>query len=45
LDANLLKIVDNPKRSLYKTTNKGLQYLQSYMEIGELMKKEEENIP
>jgi len=40
LDANLLKIVDNPNRSLYKTTKKGLQYLQSYMEIGELLKKE-----
>jgi len=45
LDANLLKIVENPNKSLYKTTKKGLQYLQSYMEIGELMKKEKENIP
>jgi len=45
LDANLLKIVDNPNKSLYKTTNKGLQYLQCYMEIGELLKKEKENIP
>jgi predicted transcriptional regulator len=40
LDANLLKVVDNPNKSLYKTTKKGLQYLQSYMEIGELLKKE-----
>jgi len=45
LDANLLKVVDNPHKSLYKTTKKGLQYLQSYMEIGELLKKEKENIP
>jgi predicted transcriptional regulator len=45
LDANLLKVVDNPNRSLYKTTNKGLQYLQCYMEIGELLKEEKENIP
>ncbi len=39
LDANLLKVVDNPNRSLYKTTNKGLKYLQHYMEIEELLKK------
>lgn len=39
LDANLLKTVENPNRTLYKTTNKGLQYLQSYMEIGELLEK------
>jgi predicted transcriptional regulator len=45
LDANLLKIVVNPSKSLYKTTEKGLQYLQCYMEIGELLKKEEQNIP
>jgi predicted transcriptional regulator len=45
LSANLLKVVDNPRRPLYKTTNKGLQYLQCYMEIGELLKKEKENIP
>jgi len=45
LDVNLLEVVENPKRSLYKTTKKGLRYLQYYMEIGELLKKEEENIP
>ena len=45
LDMNLLRAVENPKRTIYKTTNKGLQYLQSYMEIGELLKKEKENIP
>jgi len=45
LDVNLLEVVENPKRRSYKTTNKGLQYLQSYMEIGELLKKEKENIP
>ncbi len=39
LDSNLLKVVDNPNKSLYKTTNKGLKYLQYYMEIGELLKK------
>jgi predicted transcriptional regulator len=45
LGADLLKIVDNPHKSLYKTTNKGLHYIQCYMEIGELLKKEKENIP
>lgn len=45
LDSNLLKVIDNPNKSLYKTTNKGLKYLQYYMEIGELVKKEEENTP
>jgi len=45
LDVNLLRVVENPSRPLYKTTKKGLRYLQCYMEIGELLKKEEENIP
>jgi len=45
LDVNLLKVIENPNRSLYKTTKKGFRYLQSYMKIGELLKKEEENIP
>jgi len=40
LGANLLKVVDNPNKSLYKTTNKGLRYLQYYMEIRELLKNE-----
>ena len=43
LDANLLEAVGNPKRRSYKTTNKGLRYLQYYMEIGELLKKEKNN--
>jgi len=42
LDVNLLEAVGNPKGRSYKTTNKGLRYLQSYMEIGELLKKEKE---
>ena len=40
LGANLIKVVDNPHKSLYKTTNKGLRYLQYYMEIRELLKNE-----
>ena len=45
LDMNLLETVENPNRTLYKTTNKGLQYLQSYMEIEELFKKEKGENP
>jgi len=39
LDANLLKAVETEKKTIYKTTDKGLRYLQSYMEIGELLEK------
>jgi len=45
LDVNLLEVVENPNKPFYKATNKGLRYLQCYMEIGELLKKEKENIP
>jgi len=45
LDVNLLEIVENPNRTLYKTTNKGLLYLQCYMEIEELLKKEKGDNP
>jgi len=40
LDMNLLEVVESPNRTLYKTTKKGLRYLQGYMEIEELLKKE-----
>jgi len=43
LDVNLLKAVRNTERANYKTTNKGLRYLQCYMEIGEMLKKEKDN--
>ena len=43
LDAKLLKTVENAKKPIYKATNKGLRYLQSYMEIEELLKKEKED--
>ena len=45
LDANLLRTVETAKKTFYKTTNKGLRYLQCYMEIGELLKKEKDNNP
>ncbi|MFB0567418.1 MAG: winged helix-turn-helix domain-containing protein [Candidatus Bathyarchaeia archaeon] len=43
LDLNLLEAVKTTERTLYKTTDKGLRYLQSYREIRELLKKGKEN--
>jgi predicted transcriptional regulator len=43
LDANLLMGIENPSRSFYKTTKKGLRYIQCYMEIRELLKNEKES--
>jgi len=45
LDVNLLEAVETAKRTIYKTTDKGLQYLQYYMKIRELSKKEKDNNP
>ena len=39
LDLNLLKAVKISQKTMYKTTDKGLRYLQSYREIRELLKK------
>jgi len=43
LDLNLLEVSKATERTLYKTTDKGLRYLQSYREIRELLKKGKEN--
>jgi predicted transcriptional regulator len=43
LDLNLLEAVKTPEKTLYKTTDKGLRYLQSYREIRELLKKGKRN--
>ncbi len=43
LDLSLLETAETPERSIYKTTDKGLRYLQSYREIRELLKKEKGN--
>ena len=40
LDLRLLESVKNSERTLYKTTAKGIRYLQSYREIRDLLKKE-----
>jgi len=38
LDVKLLEVIENPKKTSYKTTNKGLRYLQSYREIIQLLR-------
>ena len=43
LNLNLLEALETTGRTIYKTTDKGLRYLQSYREIRELLKKEEGN--
>jgi len=40
LNLNLLEAVETPEKTIYKTTDKGLRYLQSYREIRELLKEE-----
>jgi len=42
LGIRLLETVIKDGKTIYKTTLKGLKYLQSYMEIRGLLKKEEE---
>ncbi len=39
-DLKLLDIPENNVRKIYKTTSKGMRYLQSYRDINELLKKE-----
>ena len=36
-DLNLLEAVNTSKRTVYKTTGKGLRYLQSYKEIRKML--------
>jgi predicted transcriptional regulator len=43
MDLNLLEAVKISEKNMYKTTDKGLRYLQSYREIRELLKKGKEN--
>ena len=40
LDLKLLEMVRNSERNIYKTTAKGVRYLQSYREIRDLLKKD-----
>jgi len=43
LDLNFLEAEGTARRPIYKTTNKGLRYLQCYTEIEELLKKGKDN--
>lgn len=43
INMNLLEAVKTPHRVIYKTTEKGLRYLQSHREIRELLTEEKEN--
>ena len=43
LKMNLLRIGTDETKTIYKTTVKGLKYLQNYEEIAQLLSKEEEN--
>ena len=38
VDMKLVGLMDNKEKNVYKTTSKGLQYLQNYREIIELLK-------
>jgi DNA-binding PadR family transcriptional regulator len=40
LDIKLLESTKNTERTFYKTTAKGVRYLQSYREIRDLLKRE-----
>ena len=43
LDFNLLKTIEASEKTIYRTTDKGLRYLQIYKEIRELLRKAEGN--
>jgi len=45
LDLKLIEACNSNGKTVYKTTPKGLRYLQSYREIRELLKKEKEHNP
>lgn len=43
LETDLLKMISGEEKTIYKTTRKGIRYLQSYKEIRDLLKKEGEH--
>lgn len=45
LDFKLLEVNESGERTIYKTTAKGMRYLQSYREIRDLLKKERSHDP
>jgi len=42
LETDLIKVFSDEEKTIYKTTRKGIRYLQSYKEIRDLLKKEGE---
>ncbi len=44
MDLNLLQLSRNSERNVYKTTSKGLRFLESYRKIQELLRKEDESL-
>ena len=42
LDINLLKLEKNGQKAVYKTTSKGMRFLESYKQIQEMLKKANE---
>ena len=44
LDLDLLQLTRNSERNVFKTTPKGLRFLESYKKIQELMRKEDESL-
>jgi predicted transcriptional regulator len=45
VDLGLMSIDNNSQRTVYRTTQKGMRYLQSYREIKDLLKKERHSVP
>jgi len=43
LKIKLLEVIQQNERTIYKTTVKGVKYLQNYEKIANLLRKEEEN--
>jgi predicted transcriptional regulator len=43
VDLDLLQVTKNSERNIFKTTTKGLRFLESYKKIKELLTKEDES--
>jgi len=43
LDLNLLELKETTQKAIYKTTTKGMRFLESYQQIRDLLKKKSEN--
>jgi len=44
-DIKLLETIENSRKTVYKTTAKGMRYLQSYREIRDMLRKERSRDP